>query len=231
MIKLPAPVTLVILATTFCLAQDAAPDPVAKPAFEVVSIRPGSGKPTVFPSGIRVIGGVQGGPGSPDPERYGGNSVALRGLIQTAYGMKRDQVSGPGWIDTTRYDISAKVPAGATREQFNLMLQTMLAERFNMKFHREIKSFPAFNLIVAKSGLKLKENVSIDACSSWRPSGEWYMSTGGKPDIRYRQVHRQSWGNPDEPGGGRAHHYRARRNSFLARGNAGGAIPRIGGSR
>lgn len=63
-------------------------------------------------------------------------------------------------------------PPGATREQFIVMLQNMLEERFNLKFHHESKEFSAYNLVLAKSGLKLKDSIPTDACSRGaRPVG------------------------------------------------------------
>jgi uncharacterized protein (TIGR03435 family) len=51
----------------------------------------------------------------------------------------------------------AKVPEGTTKEQFRLMQQKLLAERFNLVVHREKKEMPIYELVVAKSGSKLKE--------------------------------------------------------------------------
>lgn len=69
MLRVPALVALAF-SGTLCVAQES-----AKPRFEVVSVRPASGQPTVLASGMRVEGAVQGGPGSADPERLNGNGV------------------------------------------------------------------------------------------------------------------------------------------------------------
>jgi uncharacterized protein (TIGR03435 family) len=154
-----------IPAFSFCLAQE------AKPEFEVVSIRPGSDKPVVV-NGMAIVGAMQGGPGSSDPERLTGNSVALRDLVLRAYGVNLHQLSGPGWIETTRYDVNAKIPPGTTRDEFKLMLQGMLEDRFKLKLHHETRDVRAYNLVVAKGGLKLRDFVSTDACSAGnRPVG------------------------------------------------------------
>jgi uncharacterized protein (TIGR03435 family) len=58
------------------------------------------------------------------------------------------------------FDLVAKVPAGATRQQFRVMLQNLLSERFRLKLHIESREFPASELVVAKAGLKLKEAVA-----------------------------------------------------------------------
>jgi uncharacterized protein (TIGR03435 family) len=68
---------------------------------------------------------------------------------------------GPDWIvsGTERFNIEAKAedPTKATQEQLFQMLQTLLAERFNLKFHREMRDMPGFALVTAKKGPKLQE--------------------------------------------------------------------------
>src|SRR5580704_12455909 len=138
----------------FCFAQE----PV-KPDFEVVSIRPARGQPTVLPTGMRVIGAMQGGPGTSDPERLNGNGVTPFALISRAFGgLKRYQISGPTWINNTRYDLNAKIPPGASKEQVELMFQSMLEDRFKLKVHHESQEHTAYNLTIAKGGLKLRES-------------------------------------------------------------------------
>jgi uncharacterized protein (TIGR03435 family) len=83
--------------------------------------------------------------------------MTLATLVSTAYRLKAYQVSGPDWIKTQGYSVSAKIPAGASREQVPEMLQTLLADRFKLTIHREKKEQSVFALIVGKDGLKLKE--------------------------------------------------------------------------
>jgi uncharacterized protein (TIGR03435 family) len=83
--------------------------------------------------------------------------VTLRYCLAFAYGLKEYQVSGPPWISEVRYDILAKGPAGTTREQLPAMVQSLLAERFKLEFHREKKDFNVFVLVAAKGGPKLKD--------------------------------------------------------------------------
>jgi uncharacterized protein (TIGR03435 family) len=155
-----------LLLSNYCLAQ-----PPAKPMFEAVSIRPGSGRP-VEVKGMPIVGMMRGGPGTPDPERLTGNSVTLRDLLLSAYFVRPQQLAGPGWIDTTTYDINAKIPPGTTNDQFQLMLQSMLEDRFKLKLHHETRSIAGYNLVVAKGGLKLRDSVSLDACAAGsRPIG------------------------------------------------------------
>ncbi len=111
-------------------------------------------------SGERSVRGSSGGPGSRDPERYVYNKAFLRDLLFTAYGLTdyREQIAGPGWIDTEAYDVVATLPVGATKEQFRQMLQNLLVERFQLVVHHETVVLPVFDLVVAKGGPKLKES-------------------------------------------------------------------------
>jgi uncharacterized protein (TIGR03435 family) len=83
------------------------------------------------------------------------SNVTLRLCITRAYRITDPQVSGPAWIDSDRFDIVAKAPAGAPEEQIPEMLQALLADRFKLVAHRERKELPAFALVVAKNGPKL----------------------------------------------------------------------------
>jgi uncharacterized protein (TIGR03435 family) len=58
----------------------------------------------------------------------------------TAYDLKTYQVVGPAWMDTERYDVVVKVPAGTTKDQVNTMWQNLLAERFAVKIHHDLKN-------------------------------------------------------------------------------------------
>jgi uncharacterized protein (TIGR03435 family) len=127
--------------------------PDGQPAFEVASIKPAAPQ-----DGHMIRMGMKGGPGTPDPGRFTAENLDLISLIAQAYDVKRFQVSGASWMASTRFDINAKVPAAATKEQFRLMLQNLLAERFKMTLHREKKEAPIYELVVAKGGPKLKES-------------------------------------------------------------------------
>jgi uncharacterized protein (TIGR03435 family) len=75
-----------------------------------------------------------------------------------AYNVKGYQITGPKWLDSERFDIVAKVPKGATKEEARVMLQNLLAERFKLSLHRETKELPVYGLVVGKNGSKLKES-------------------------------------------------------------------------
>lgn len=152
-----------ILAVGFCSlvrAQSAAnANAGEKLEFEVASI-----KPAALPGGGAIRLGLRGGPGSGDPARVTFNLSTIRDLMAEAYGVKRNQISGgPKWLDSDRFDIVAKVPAGTTKEQVKSMLQNLLAERFKLTLHRETRDMPVYALAVGAKGPKLKQSTAADA--------------------------------------------------------------------
>lgn len=144
------------------------------PTFEVASIRP---------SGAESIRGSDGGPGHSDPTRFTFGRASLLDLIGRAYDVKTFQVVSRVPLPDQAFDLIAQVPAGATKEQFRLMLQNFLAERFAFKAHIESREFPAYELVVAKGGPKLQE--AIPAEPSPRPGGPG--SSEGWPALRPNQ--------------------------------------------
>ena len=124
--------------------------PAAAPAFEVASVRHA-------PQDARSFR-FNGGPGTKDPERFIAENISFLNLVMSAYDLKPYQVQGPGWMSTERYNVTAKVPAGATKDQFRVMLRGLLAERFALKVHRETREMLVYSLVVAKGGPKLQES-------------------------------------------------------------------------
>ena len=116
--------------------------------FEAASVK-------AAPAGERG-GPMRGGPGTPDPGRFTQQST-LRVLAATAYGVQGDQVTGPDWINSSLYSVDVRVPEGATRDQFRLMYQKLLAERFQMKAHHQAQPAEGYDLVIGKGGFKLKE--------------------------------------------------------------------------
>lgn len=113
------------------------------PTFEAASVKPntsGSGSSSTNGSSGQIVF----------------TNVSLSRLIQRAYGVKPYQFAGPDWLDSVRFDIAAKYPAGASKDQRPLMLQTLLADRFHLAIHRESKEMPAYALVVAKGGKKFE---------------------------------------------------------------------------
>jgi uncharacterized protein (TIGR03435 family) len=118
------------------------------PEFEVASIRPaGSARPQEAVLGLQLNG---------SQARMA--LLTMQDLLAMAYRVKAYQVSGPDWINRERFDISAKLPEGASTRQIPEMLQTLLTERFQIKMHREKKELPVYLLLSGKPPLKLKES-------------------------------------------------------------------------
>lgn len=116
--------------------------------FEVASVKP---------SGPMVMGGLDVGM-KIDGAQVRCKSFSLKDYVRMAYKVKDYQISGPDYLGSQRFDVSAKLPDGAKSEQVPEMMQTLLADRFQMKMHRETKEFPVYALVVAKGGLKIKES-------------------------------------------------------------------------
>ena len=90
--------------------------------------------------------------------RFTEEMASLMVLIMDAYTVKKFQISGlPDWAGRDVFDITATVEGGRTPtvDQVRRMLQTLLADRFQLKLHRETKELPIYSLVVAKSGPKL----------------------------------------------------------------------------
>ena len=130
----------------------------APTVFEVASV-----KLAPPPDGGRIRVGCSGGPGSTDPGLYSCFNADISQLVSQAYGLKTYQLSSyaSGIFvrgDADRFNITAKVPPGATKDQLKLMLQSLLAERFKLKFHYDKKEMQVYDLVVAKGGPKMKES-------------------------------------------------------------------------
>lgn len=116
----------------------------APPAFEVASIKPAA--PDARGMFIRAA------PGG----RLNINNMPLKEMIVLAFRIQPFQISGgPAWLDSARYDISAKPENSPKQSEIPLMLQSLLADRFQLKIHRETKELPIYALVVAKKDGKL----------------------------------------------------------------------------
>jgi uncharacterized protein (TIGR03435 family) len=108
--------------------------------------------------------GNSGGPGTTDPGRIHFCCVGMFSLLMRAYGVEIDRIAGPSWMmenmGPNLYQVDATLPAGTTKAQFQVMMQNLLAERFHLQIHYETRSFPGYDLVVAKDGPKLKVTAS-----------------------------------------------------------------------
>jgi uncharacterized protein (TIGR03435 family) len=132
--------TAIIAAGIAFLAGSAFAQTDAGLAFEVASVKP---SPPVKPGERVYFGPARGGPGTPDPGQITWTYARFFDLLMTAYDVKNYQISGPAWLENERYDVIARVPAGATKEQVRTMWQNLLAERFGLMLHHESREFRA----------------------------------------------------------------------------------------
>jgi len=140
-------------------------------SFEVASIKPSQEITPALGKAIVASGKLHVGM-SIDAARVDIGFMSLADLIPIAFGVKSYQVSGPEWMKVQRFDILAKMPDGATKEQVPEMLKGLLQERFNLKVHRENRDFPVYGLVVGKGGSKLKETPpETDTPTSDAPQG------------------------------------------------------------
>jgi len=153
---------MLVLAAATSFAQT----PAQLPSFEVASVKPAGpyvdGSPT---------GGMVGGPGTGDPGRVSFPRASLSYLLAEAYGAVGDQILGPDWLSSPeyRYTVNATIPPNTTKEQFRLMLQNLLAERFHVRLHHDIQNRPGYELVIAAGGTKLKEWTPVANAPDYRP--------------------------------------------------------------
>jgi uncharacterized protein (TIGR03435 family) len=158
---------LVRLAAAVILCRGLLPaqTPATPLAFEVAAIKPA---PPLDPAKI-MAGKLHIGM-TVNAARVDIGNLSLADLVRTAYKVKPYQVIGPDWMGAQRFDIQAKLPEGATKEQVPDMLQTLLADRFKLAIHRDTKEHAVYALVVGKNGLKMKES-EVEAAPAPKPEG------------------------------------------------------------
>ena len=91
-----------------------------------------------------------------DPERMSWTATPLKVLIGEAYGVHSYQIAGgAAWIDTDRWDINVKTDGPTTNRQKLELLAVLLADRFQLKSHRESREMKGYKLVAAPGGAKL----------------------------------------------------------------------------
>jgi uncharacterized protein (TIGR03435 family) len=117
----------------------------AKPEFAVATIKPSRPDAPRGGYGIRA-------------QVVTTTNVTVNWMIKLAYNVHADQISGaPSWVDSERYDTvgQSDPPGEPSRDQMKLMIQKLLIDRFQLKFHTEKKELPVYAMVVAKGGPKL----------------------------------------------------------------------------
>ena len=120
--------------------------------FEVASVRLAPPPDGSTPG--RRLSGIP-GPNNHDPGRFSAR-VNLLNLVTIAYDIPGYRLSEESDLGLVRVDIEARMPVDTTREQFNMMLQNLLADRLGLKVHWTSKAIDGYDLVVAKGGPKLK---------------------------------------------------------------------------
>lgn len=105
-------------------------------------------------------------------------NTPVRQLILVAYGLQPFQlIGGPSWLTSDRFDVIASAGTTATPEQLNLMLRSLLADRFNLKAHTETREMPIYSLVKAREDGKLGDSLK-PAAADCGPTGRGRPSTG-----------------------------------------------------
>lgn len=121
-----------------------------KPAFEVASVKPVD----LTTLQARAQAGTKFGP-KVDSRRAEYALMNLTSLIAIAYEVRPGQIVGPDWMENVLFDIVAKLPDGASKDDAPGMLQSLLEERFKLAVHRTNTEHPVLALVVGKNGPKM----------------------------------------------------------------------------
>jgi uncharacterized protein (TIGR03435 family) len=148
------------------LAQSS-PSP-AKIEFEAASIRTNPPQPGFH----FAADSASGGPGTADPGMFRCTKCTLATLIAKAFDLRAYQFPGKASLPETTFDITAKIPAGATPQDFLLMQQNLLRDRFGLRYQFKEKNLKGYHLTVGKNGPKLTESTGQPvAAPAWAGRG------------------------------------------------------------
>jgi len=136
--------------------------PEALPKFEIADVHISAKMPNPY---FRIV--------PVRDRRYELKNATMVDLIRTAWDIDADKVvGGPSWLEMNRFDILAKLPANPTPETQRLMLQSLLAARFNLVVHKDSRPFPNYALTVGKKPqLKAAEGTEETGCKIQTASG------------------------------------------------------------
>jgi len=137
-----------LLALLLALAAQAAPR-----SFEVASIKPHD---QANPRSMMVADASG---------RFTAVNISAVMLIRTAYSLQNDQVAGgPDWLRSATFDISAKAEDGTPVAAMGPMLQSLLADRFQLTSHRETRELPVYGLVKARGDGQLGPRLVPNGC-------------------------------------------------------------------
>jgi uncharacterized protein (TIGR03435 family) len=113
-------------------------------------------------------------------------NMPVRSMISLMYKVPGKQITGgPEWLDSDRYDIEAKADRAYSLDDLHVMFQNLLADRFNLKFHKETKEGPVYALMADKSGSKMKINESEQDFKIPITSPQYYVYVGTRVPMPY----------------------------------------------
>ena len=149
---------------------------VPLPSFEVASVKPTSAGPVIV--GVLGGAGLRFTPGG----AFEANNVTLGSIIRFAYGLRDFQTVGaPEWVDTDRFDIQARGPQGAVESDAPRRLQSLLAERFALKVHRETRNGQFYALVLARANGSLGPRLRQSQVESPQGLGGGQCAPPGPP--------------------------------------------------
>ena len=138
-----------------------------RPEFEVASIKPANDQILQVGVGLHI-----------DGAQVSLTALSIKDIVAMSYRVRPNQITGPDWIANQRFNIAAKIPDGGSQNQVREMLQTLLADRFQMKMHEEMREFPVYALGIVKGGLKITA-LPEDPESDYRNNGPINIAAGG----------------------------------------------------
>jgi bla regulator protein BlaR1 len=197
---------LLAIASPVAICQGKVPDwetaAGGKMSFEVASVRPS--KPGSF-----TLGNV-GMNGEDDFRPTGGllnADLTLETYIKFAYKLllTEDQTGAmlarlPKWVSNERFSINARAPGDPTKDQYRLMMQSLLADRFGLKVHFEPREEPVLALTLVqgeKLGPKIRPHADGPACDASDQSTEQHPFTCGKFNLIREPDNKFLWGARD----------------------------------
>jgi len=125
-------------------------------------------------------------------------NVTLKRLIAEAYRLQMSQISGPSWLDRNEYDIEARAPGIASREQIARMLQSLLVDRFKMTKHSEMREMRVYELVIGKSGPKIQP-LNAGETVRVQPGFHFHGDMRQLADLIAVQLSIPALNNPNEP--------------------------------
>jgi uncharacterized protein (TIGR03435 family) len=154
---------LIVAALATCAA--------AQKTFDVVSVKPNDSVNS--PSPLTV-----------SPQRFSWTNATFRQLIQTGYDIRPYELAGlPAWANTSRFDVLATTASPNSPKQMEAMLQSLLADRFDLSVHREQRDIAGYALVLARREGKLGPNIHASAKDCESPSTKPLDSVAAKAEL------------------------------------------------